>query len=152
MWMSSSKKHLAYQAVFCLSFWRSLSAINRMHLLFWKPSLLVSRCSASAGLLHSPLMAVGTSHTAVCVCVCVEGGVFLCSCLFSLSSRKKWNWYSHCLHFSAKCLTMLRRLALFASALHAHNEIRQVISVTNVRINSILTCTLLNGVTNGVTD
>lgn len=67
------------------------------------------------------------------------GGVLpFCDGLFPLASRKKWNWYSRCFYFSARSLPVLRWLGLFASALHAQNEIRQVISVTNVRINPIL--------------
>lgn len=43
---------------------------------------------------------------------------------------------------------MLRQLGLFASALHAKNEIRQDISVTNL----ILARVLLDAVTSGGTD
>lgn len=87
---AQQRKHLVHQAVFCLSLWRSLSTSNEMHLFGWKLPLLVSHCSASTGVLHGPLMAVGTSHTAVCAYVCVCRGVFfLCNCLFSLTSRKK---------------------------------------------------------------
>lgn len=151
--MCRSGKHWAVQAVVCLSFWGSLTTINKMHLLVWKPALLVSQCSVSAGVLYGPLMAVSASCTAVCVSVQVEACVFLCSCLFSLASRKKWNLYIPCFHFLVRCLTMLRWLALFASSLHAQNGIRQGTSVmwrTSVRVKPILTGTL-NAVTKGAT-